>query len=158
MAEQPGRRRIRRRRRPAVRADAGLGFRAVRPEQPGLPRRACRGRHRGLPRHRPGRGRVPDRPWPELGRSARQPVPRHRSVLRPHRRRPPRARVAARPGWGGGQVDPGPVRLTKVAHDAGFTRVRLAMQTPFNIVFEVRPWPAGDQRSRPPTTAAAVAG
>jgi SAM-dependent methyltransferase len=30
-------------------------------------------------------------------------------------------------------------RLTKVAHDAGFTRVRLAAQTPFNLVIEVRP-------------------
>ena len=33
----------------------------------------------------------------------------------------------------------GPGRLTKVAHDAGFTRVRLALQTPFNLIFEVRP-------------------
>ena len=30
-------------------------------------------------------------------------------------------------------------RLTKVAHDAGFTRVRLAAQTPFNLIIEVRP-------------------
>jgi hypothetical protein len=30
-------------------------------------------------------------------------------------------------------------RLTKVAHDAGFTRVRLAEQTPFNLIVEVRP-------------------
>ena len=30
-------------------------------------------------------------------------------------------------------------RLTKVAHDAGFTRVRLAAQTPFNLIVEVRP-------------------
>jgi len=30
-------------------------------------------------------------------------------------------------------------RLTKVAHDAGFTRVRLAAQTPFNLIIEIRP-------------------
>jgi SAM-dependent methyltransferase len=30
-------------------------------------------------------------------------------------------------------------RLTKVAHDAGFTKVRLAAQTPFNLIVEVRP-------------------
>ena len=30
-------------------------------------------------------------------------------------------------------------RLSKVAHDAGFTRVRLAAQTPFNLIIEVRP-------------------
>ncbi len=30
-------------------------------------------------------------------------------------------------------------RLTKVAQDAGFTRVRLAAQTPFNLIVEVRP-------------------
>jgi SAM-dependent methyltransferase len=33
----------------------------------------------------------------------------------------------------------GLARLTKVAHDAGFTRVRLAAQTPFNLIVEVRP-------------------
>jgi SAM-dependent methyltransferase len=33
----------------------------------------------------------------------------------------------------------GLTRLTKVAHDAGFTRVRLAAQTPFNLIIEVRP-------------------
>jgi SAM-dependent methyltransferase len=33
----------------------------------------------------------------------------------------------------------GLARLTKVAHDAGFTRVRLAGQTPFNLIIEVRP-------------------
>ena len=33
----------------------------------------------------------------------------------------------------------GLARLTKVAHDAGFTHVRLAAQTPFNLVVEVRP-------------------
>ena len=33
----------------------------------------------------------------------------------------------------------GPVRLTKVAHDAGFTSVRVAMRTPFNLILEVRP-------------------
>ena len=33
----------------------------------------------------------------------------------------------------------GLARLTKVAHDAGFTRVRLAAQTPFNLIIEVRP-------------------
>ena len=33
----------------------------------------------------------------------------------------------------------GLARLTKVAHDAGFTRVRLAAQTPFNLVVEIRP-------------------
>lgn len=30
-------------------------------------------------------------------------------------------------------------RLTKVVRDAGFTRVRLAAQTPFNLIIEVRP-------------------
>jgi SAM-dependent methyltransferase len=30
-------------------------------------------------------------------------------------------------------------RLTKVAHDAGFTRVRLALHTPFNLIVEIRP-------------------
>jgi SAM-dependent methyltransferase len=30
-------------------------------------------------------------------------------------------------------------RLAKVAHDAGFTRVRLAAQTPFNLIVEIRP-------------------
>jgi SAM-dependent methyltransferase len=33
----------------------------------------------------------------------------------------------------------GLVRLTEVAHDAGFSRVRLAVQTPFNLIVEVRP-------------------
>jgi len=33
----------------------------------------------------------------------------------------------------------GLARLTKVGHDAGFTRVRLAAQTPFNLVIEIRP-------------------
>jgi len=33
----------------------------------------------------------------------------------------------------------GLARLTKVAHDAGFPRVRLAAQTPFNLIVEVRP-------------------
>jgi SAM-dependent methyltransferase len=33
----------------------------------------------------------------------------------------------------------GLARLTKVAHDAGFTRVRLAAQTPFNLIVEIRP-------------------
>ena len=70
VAEQPGRRRVRRRRWPTVHADAGLGIRTVRPEQPRLPRRARGGHHRGLPPHRPGRGRLPDRAWPGLGRSA----------------------------------------------------------------------------------------
>jgi hypothetical protein len=31
------------------------------------------------------------------------------------------------------------VRLRKVAFDAGFTRFRRATETPFNMVFEVRP-------------------
>ena len=30
-------------------------------------------------------------------------------------------------------------RLSKVAHDAGFTRVRLAARTPFNLIVEIRP-------------------
>ncbi len=33
----------------------------------------------------------------------------------------------------------GLARLTKVAHDAGFSRVRLAAQTPFNLIIEIRP-------------------
>jgi SAM-dependent methyltransferase len=33
----------------------------------------------------------------------------------------------------------GPTRLRQVAHDAGFTRVRLAVQTPFHLIFEARP-------------------
>ena len=33
----------------------------------------------------------------------------------------------------------GPARLTEVAHEAGFTRVRTAASTPFNIVLELRP-------------------
>jgi len=33
----------------------------------------------------------------------------------------------------------GEARLTKVLKDAGFTRVRRAAQTPFNIILEARP-------------------
>lgn len=33
----------------------------------------------------------------------------------------------------------GLTRLTRVAHEAGFSRVRVAAQTPFNLVLEVRP-------------------
>ena len=33
----------------------------------------------------------------------------------------------------------GEARLRKVAEEAGFTRFRRATETPFNLVFEVRP-------------------
>jgi hypothetical protein len=33
----------------------------------------------------------------------------------------------------------GPTRLEQVCREAGFTRFRTATQTPFNLVFEVRP-------------------
>ena len=33
----------------------------------------------------------------------------------------------------------GPARIRAVVEEAGFTRFRLAAQTPFNLVFEVRP-------------------
>jgi hypothetical protein len=33
----------------------------------------------------------------------------------------------------------GPKRLTEVLNEAGFTRVRVAAQTPFNLILEARP-------------------
>ena len=33
----------------------------------------------------------------------------------------------------------GEARLTEVLHDAGFTRVRRAAETPFNLIIEARP-------------------
>jgi hypothetical protein len=33
----------------------------------------------------------------------------------------------------------GEARLTEILHDAGFTRVRRAAETPFNLIIEARP-------------------
>ena len=33
----------------------------------------------------------------------------------------------------------GPARIREVVEEAGFTRFRIAAQTPFNLVYEVRP-------------------
>jgi hypothetical protein len=33
----------------------------------------------------------------------------------------------------------GPARLEAIMRDAGFSRVRVATQTPFNLIFEARP-------------------